>query len=188
MELAEYQEVDWTFADKDWIGEELQSALDALPTNKHRTTVLRLAEGLAVNRSMEATFKLKDVCAKKTWHGPYDSGVQKPGWKDDPLVQRALNLAKARVSSVQEVSIVANIKEAKRLLATEAPNAVMVLSTLMDDADSDDVKRKAANDLLTWLEKLLGVQGARMIMTESRTITFDLSKVPMEKLYDIVDS
>ena len=70
MKLQEYKEVDWEFADKDWIDGELQSALDALPSNKHRSTVMKLAEATAVGRSMEETFKLPEVCAKKTWHGP----------------------------------------------------------------------------------------------------------------------
>lgn len=188
MKLEEYREVDLRFAEGDWIDEELQSALDALPTNKHRTTVMKLAEASVVGRSMEDTFKLKEVCAKKTWHGPYTQGVQHPGWKDNKLIQKALNLAKMRISTFQNAAIASNIEEATRLLAVAAPNAVIALSVLMEDeAVPHETQRKAANDLLDRLEKLLGSQGSRMKLSETRTITFDLSEVPVEKLYDIVD-
>ena len=149
---------------------------------------MRLAEASAIGRSMEDTFKLKEVCSKKTWHGPSVNGVQLPGWKDDLKVQRALTLARARVSSFQNAAIASNIEEATRLLAQEAPNAVMVLSVLMQTTDVPyETQRKAANDLLDRLEKLLGSQGSRMTLSETRTITFDLSEIPVEALYDIVD-
>ena len=187
MKLEEYKEIDMRFTGGEWIDDELQAALDMLTTNKHRATVMRLAEASAIGRSMEDTFKLKEVCSKKTWHGPSVNGAQLPGWKDDPKVQRALTLARARVSSFQNAAIASNIEEATRLLAQYAPVAVMVLSVLMETADSDDVKRKAANDLLDRLDKLLGSQGSRMTLSETRTVTFDLSEIPVEALYDIVD-
>ena len=187
MNMQEYKEVDWEFSDQDWVNDELQMALDALPSNKHRSTVLRLAEAQAVGRSLDATFKLPDVCAKKTWHGPYVKGVARPGWKDDPLVKRAYNLALARMSTYQEASITANIKETTRLLADAAPKAVMTLTILMDEADSDDVKRKSANDLLDRLRDLMGNKGGQFTMSETRTISFDLSSVPMDVLDKIID-
>lgn len=190
MQLAEYKQLDWDLVGEDWIDTELRDALDALPTNKHRTTVLRLAEATVVGRSMEETFRMQDVCSKKTWHGPHINGTQKPGWKDDSRVARAYNLALARVSKYQQAGIAANIKETGRLLAQEAPNAVMVLSTMMaDDEVPDETRRKAANDILDRFRDMLTVKGGSngITLSETRTITFDLSSVPMEMLDDIID-
>lgn len=167
-----------------WITPELQEALDALPTSKHRTTVLRLAEAELIERSEEETFKLKDVCAKKTWHGPYRDGRRYEGWKDDPRVQKALAIAQRLVRTQRDAEVVAFIKQAEKCLAGAAPKAVLFLEELvMNEEASDEVRRKAANDILDRVYTTT----SRIARSEQvkREITFDLSKIPMEVLEDL---
>ena len=186
VNVAELREVDYQFNRDDWLTEELENALDVLPSPKHRTTVLRLTEGKLVGRSEEATFKLPDVCAKKTWYGPYRDGIRHQGWKELPAVQKAMVLAEQCLFANQEDSIIENIREAERLLAGAAMKAVMVLEVLMDEADSDETKRKAANDILDRVS--LTFSRKTTSVTERRSIVFDLTRMPQDVIMALANA
>jgi hypothetical protein len=180
VDVNELQGIDLQFDRSNWLTEELEEALDALPSDHHRTTVLHLAEGRMIGRSDNITFKLPDVCSKKTWHGPYRNGRTYPGWKDDPQVQKALAIAESTLAEHHESAVMANIQEAYRLLADAAVKAVMTLEVLMDTADNDETKRRAANDVLDRVSKVFSRKTTAV--TEQRSISFDLSQVPPEML------
>lgn len=179
--VAELREVDLRFDRDNWLTEELEAALNRLPTDRHRNTVIRLVEGRLIGRSDEDTFLMDDVCAKKTWHGPYRDGVRHPGWKDDPLVQRAMVLAEEVLGHHAEATTVAQIQEAQRLLASAAIEAVMVLTNILHDENAPhDVRRRAANDILDRVSQSFSRKTTAVM--EQRSISFDLSALPREVL------
>ena len=106
-----------------WMSFEVNEALSRLPTRKMRTTVLRLAEARTVGRSAAETFKLPDVCSRRTWYGRYREGEHRPGWKDDPQVQSALAVATARAQWWEDNKIVRSIERARERLAEASPAA-----------------------------------------------------------------
>jgi hypothetical protein len=180
VNVNELQEVDLQFDRSNWLTEELETALDLLPTEKHRTTILRLTEGRVIGRSDEDTFRLPDVCSKKTWHGPHRNGRTHPGWKDDPLMQKALMIAENCLTMHHEATIIANINNAYRHLAEAAVKAVMTLEVLMDASEDDLVKLKAANSVLDRVDKTFSRKTTTV--AEQRSISFDLSQVPPDML------
>ena len=180
VNVNELHDVDFELDRSNWLTEELEAALDRLPTDRHRMTVLRLVEGRSIGRPDNATFKLPDVCSKKTWHGPIRNGRTYPGWKDLPEIQRAMALAERAFAEGHDAATAANIQEAYRLLADAAVKAVMTLEVLMDTADSDETKRRAANDVLDRVSKIFSRKTTTV--AEQRSISFDLSQVPPDVL------
>jgi len=131
-----------------WLTFEIQQALARLPTVRHRVTVLRLAEAKLVGRSEAETFKLPGVCSRRTWYGRYRNGEKKPGWRDDAVVQAALQAASSRALWWGDNAIARDIQRAQSKLAEASPAAVGVLITLMGSAENEETKRKSANDIL----------------------------------------
>lgn len=181
VDVLELREIDLQFDEHSWLTQELQETLDVLPTDKHRETVLRLTEGRIIGRPDEDTFRLEGVCAKKTWHGPFRDGMRTLGWKDDPLVAKALQLAEQCFIGHADAAIQSNLDEAQRQLAMAAVQAVMTLSALMDTCDNDETKRKAANDILDRVETF-GRKSSTSAVLEQRSISFDLTQVPQDVL------
>jgi hypothetical protein len=179
--VEELREVDLRFDRENWLSGELEAALKELPTDRHRNTVIKLVEGRLTGRSDETTFAMEDVCAKKTWHGPYRDGVRHPGWKDDPLVQKAMTLAEEYLGQHAEATVLAQIKEAQRLLASAAIEAVMTLTNILNDEDAPhDVRRRAANDILDRVSQSFSRKTTSVV--DQRSISFDLSALPKEVL------
>lgn len=79
----------------DWLTYEVEQALAAIDGEhvaKKEATVLRLAQAIAAGESQAAVFRLPGTCSKNIWHGVGD----KLGWKDDPAIALALELATQR--------------------------------------------------------------------------------------------
>lgn len=79
----------------DWLTYEVEQALAAIDGEhvaKKELTVLRLAQAIAAGESQSMVFRSPGTCSKNIWHGVGD----KPGWKDDPAIARALDLATQR--------------------------------------------------------------------------------------------
>ena len=97
----------------EWLTFEVRQALARLPTAKHRTTVLRLAEAKIVGRSESATFKLPGVCSRRTWYGKYANGEKvAPGWREDLAIQGALKAATEAALSWQDNRTARSIQRA----------------------------------------------------------------------------
>lgn len=175
------REIDLQFDQGSWLTQELQETLDVLPSDKHRETVLRLTEGRIIGRPDEDTFRMEGVCAKKTWHGPFRDGMRVMGWKEDPLVSKAMQLAEQCFVGHADAQIQSNLDEAQRQLAMAAVKAVMCLDTLMDTADNDETKRRAANDILDRVETF-GRKSSTSAVLEQRSVSFDLAQVPQDVL------
>lgn len=181
VNVADLQEVDLRFDRNSWLTEELENALNELPTDRHRMTVIRLVEGRMIGRSDEDTFLMEDVCAKKTWHGPYRDGHRHPGWKDDPLIQKAMAIAEECLSVHTRTKTHAVVIEAQRQLAQASVEAVMVLTDIMHDGEAPhDVRRRAANDILDRVDKSFSRKTTSVV--DQRSISFDLSQVPKDVL------
>lgn len=79
----------------DWLTFEVEQALAAIDgehVTKKEATVLRLAQAIAQGQSQTSVFQQPGTCSKNIWHGVGG----KPGWKDDPVIAKALELATER--------------------------------------------------------------------------------------------
>lgn len=79
----------------DWLTFEVEQALAAIGGEhvaKKEATVLRMAQAIAQGESQTSVWKHPGTCSKNIWHGVGD----KAGWKDDPTIARALDLATER--------------------------------------------------------------------------------------------
>lgn len=138
-----------------WMTYEIEAALRQITgqhARKKRATVLRLAEGVVIGRSVTETFALDDTCSETTWYGRYEKGQKKPGWRDDPLISRALKLTTQRAQYCSDTYIIEQIKETRKLLAQYGPGAVHKLGLLMASAQSESLQRLASLDILDRLD------------------------------------
>jgi uncharacterized protein (UPF0147 family) len=77
--------------------------------------------------------------------------------------------------------VLAQIKEAQRLLASAAIEAVMTLTNILNDEDAPhDVRRRAANDILDRVSQSFSRKTTSVV--DQRSISFDLSALPKEVL------
>ena len=79
----------------EWLTYEIEQALAAIGGDQvaaKEAMVLRMAQAVAQGISQRELFKQPGTCSKNTWHGVGD----KPGWKDDPAIVHALELATRR--------------------------------------------------------------------------------------------
>ena len=79
----------------DWLTYEVEQALSAIAGDNVATkekTVLRMAEAVATGKNQKWVWSQHGTCSKNTWHGVGD----KAGWKDDPVIAHALELATER--------------------------------------------------------------------------------------------
>jgi len=162
-----------------WLTFEIQQALARLPTLKHRQTVLRLAEAQVVGRSEVETYRLPEVCSRRTWYGRYRNGERKPGWRDDPAVQAALKAATQRALWWEDNRTVRSIQQAREQLALEAPENVRSMIRMRDQlegiaeaAEEDKDKVQAADKAAKVAGDMLSRAGAETAQKEVHT--FDL--------------
>jgi len=164
----------------EWLTFEISEALSGL-TRKQRTTVLRLAEAAAADQPQP--FERPDVCSKTTWYGRYSHGDKLPGWRDDPAIQRALELATARAQDWEDTHITRQIAKTRRQLADHAPGAEISLYNLALRADSEAVKRQACLDILDRVGAELASKAAVPNAPSGETVVrFDLSTMPPDAL------
>jgi len=130
-----------------WLSFELSKALAPL-TRKQRTTVLRLAEARIADRSMDTVFKRADCCARATWYGKTRDGVPVPGWRDDPVIANALQVATEHAHAFEDGRIERAIEKTRLKIAEAGPAAVDKIMLLMLRADSQSLQLRAAVDLL----------------------------------------
>lgn len=79
----------------DWLTYEIEQALAAIHGEhvaKKEATVLRLAQAIARGESQASVWGQPGTCSKNIWHG----AGGKVGWKDDPVIAFALELATTR--------------------------------------------------------------------------------------------
>jgi hypothetical protein len=165
----------------EWLTFEIQQALAQLPTRRHRETVLRLAEGQMVGRPMGDTFALPGVCSHRTWYGRTRKGKRRPGWKDDPAILHALDLATKRAQWWADRKTIRSMQKAHDLLALEAPLNVTsmigsrnVLSELAASAEVD------ARDRIQAAEKAARVAGDMLSRAGTETATKEVQTFDLE--------
>jgi hypothetical protein len=134
---------------------EVQAALDAIGephSRKKRCTVLRLAEARATGVSVRTVFEQDDTCNVQTWYG---RGANDTGWKDDPAIASALEVATKRAQWWQDQEEGQRIAlRQKQLAATQdelvdlSALATQTLADLMMNADSEKVRLEAAETVL----------------------------------------
>lgn len=142
-----------------WMTEELQAALDDIEgphERKKRTTLLRVAEAEASGAPVQPLFLSPDCCTAPIWYGRQQPFV-KVGWRDVPLIAAAYDIAKRHAhwwyDQAEEERLLARRQVVARTqdrLSEVALAAAEVLFRIMTDPESsDDVRRKAAVDVLT---------------------------------------
>lgn len=181
-----------------WLTDELSKALGKLTgqhARKKRATVLRLAEGAAIGRSQQATFRLPDTCSFKTWDGQYRGQVKQDGWKDDPDIQAALAAATRRAQWWQDqaesrriAERQENVARARDKLAELSWAAVLKLGALLGSENSETA-RKAANDILDRADE---ATASKSVVREDahgeQVVKFDLGGIPADLLGAIADA
>lgn len=83
-----------------WLTPEIDDALAAISEPhavKKQTTVLLIAQAVATGESLTSVFERDDTCKADIWYGTKRrNGSRKPGWKEDPAIRAAHNLAVER--------------------------------------------------------------------------------------------
>lgn len=141
-----------------WMTDELNKLLAQIGgrhQRKKRDTVLQLAQAAATGKTEASVWALPECCSRTCWEGKYKHGVRQPGWRDDPAIQAALEAAVKRAQWFQDQAEARRIAkrqeqmaDAKELLCEYAPHAAKRLFLLMGQAESEETRRKAANDIL----------------------------------------
>lgn len=136
-----------------WMTHEIEQALAQIEgphERKKRCTVLRLAEARALGLGVRSAFDQSDTCNAVTWYGR--EGV---GWKDDPAIAKALELATRRAQAWQDQEEVQRITLRQRQLALTQDElvdlsklATTTLADLMMNAGSEKVRLEAAETVL----------------------------------------
>lgn len=107
-----------------WLSYEVSQALDCITGDevaKKERTVLRLAQAMATGISQNEIFRhhrQNGVVNKKYWTGFGD----KPGWKDDPAIAHALDVATARARWWVRVKEGKGIEESLDIMKDAAPD------------------------------------------------------------------
>ncbi len=182
----------------EWLTDEVSALLARITgpqARKKRATVLRLAEGAAIGRSQQATFKLKETCSPKTWDGQYRNRVKLPGWKDDPDIRVALAAATKRAQWWQDQAEARRIAQRQELVARARDKlselsftAALKLGALLG-SENPETARKAANDILDRADEATASKS--VIREEARSeqvIQFDFGGVSPDLLRALADA
>ena len=175
-----------------WLTDELNQLLSKLGGRhgrKKRDTVLRLAEGSVVGRTMEDTFRMPECCTRPCWEGKYKKGKRLPGWRDDPDIQAALKVAERRAQYWQDTiegrrieQRIENVARARDKLAELAHPAALTLGALLG-AENVETRRKSANDILDRADEATASKSAVYEKGEREQRTkLDLTGLPTELL------
>lgn len=138
-----------------WMSYEVQEALAAIEEphqRKKRVTVLRLAEAKSLGLPIGTVFESSDTCGTVTWYG---RSKEDPGWKDDPAIKNALEVAIARAQRYQDQVEAQRfelrsrqIELTKDELVDLTKLATQTLADLMMNAGSEKVRLEAAETIL----------------------------------------
>ena len=150
----------------DWMSFEVHEALAAIAGEhvyKKEATVLHMAQAIATGQPVNAVFKRPDTCGKKVWYGFDD----KPGWRDDPAIAHALDVAISRarwwvrvkggkaIESALDVLVDAGEVVASQLVRIAIEGRAQVTNTggtAFVEADVKDII-KAADSVLDRIDK-----------------------------------
>jgi hypothetical protein len=160
-----------------WLSYEVSQALACITGDdaaKKERTVLRLAQALATGTSKNETFRNHrqyGICNKKYWTGFGD----KPGWKDDPIIAHALDVATQRarwwvrvkegkgIESALDVLIDAGEDSAKQVARVAIEGRAQIIGkdgiAIFVEADVKDIL-KAADSVLDRIDKRTATKNA----------------------------
>ncbi len=83
-----------------WLTPQIDEALAAISEPhavKKQTTILLIAQAVATGESLTSVFERDDTCKADIWYGTKRrNGTRKPGWKEDPTIKAAHDLAVER--------------------------------------------------------------------------------------------
>lgn len=162
----------------DWLSFEVHQALEAIHGEhvaKKQMTVLYLAAAIAAETSQAMVFKRHDTCNRVTWYGRDGE----PGWRDDPAISRALELASKRALWWMRVRQGGAVQNALDVLVDAAPAAAEQLVRIATQGrvqvtkgeelryvDADVVHMvKAANSILDRVSETTADKGAAKDVT-----------------------
>ena len=110
----------------DWLSYEVHQALEAIRGDhvaKKQLTVLLLAAAIAGDSPQAQVFKRHDTCNRVTWYGRDGE----PGWRDDPAIAEALQVASQRALWWMRVRQGGAVQNALDVLVDAAPAAAQQL-------------------------------------------------------------
>ncbi len=185
-----------------WLSFEVSQALDRImgeDAAKKERTVLRLAQAIATGTPQNEIFRNHrqyGVCNKKYWTG-FGS---KPGWKDDPIIAHALDVATQRarwwirvkegkgIESALDVLMDAGEASARQLSRVAIEGRAQVTqsdgSTSFVEADVKDIL-KAADSVLDRIDKRTAAKNTTEVtgaVRTEQTIVHDLSRLSTDEL------
>lgn len=166
----------------EWLSYEVHQALEAITGDhaaKKQRTVLQLAAAIASESPQAQVFKRQDTCNRVTWYGRDGE----PGWRDDPAISRALEVASKRALWWMRVRQGGAVQQALDVLVDAAPAAATQLVRMATEGRvqvvQDDEQRfveadvvhmlKAANSILDRVSETTADKGA------SKDVTIKLS-------------
>lgn len=106
----------------EWLSYEVHQALEAIKGDhvaKKQMTVLHLAAAIAAETSQALVFRRHDTCNRVTWYGRDGE----PGWRDDPAISHALDVASKRALWWMRVRQGGAVQNALDVLVDAAPAA-----------------------------------------------------------------
>ncbi|GIK73819.1 MAG: hypothetical protein BroJett021_28070 [Chloroflexota bacterium] len=114
---------------------EIQQALEAITgapghLRRKRVTVLRVAQAQAAGEPLTSVWSRNGACSKETWYGETRNGVRRPGWRDEPEVQHALELARRRAEWWLNVREGRALQRTLDVIVEAAPTAAMQLARM----------------------------------------------------------
>ena len=162
----------------EWLSYEVHQALEAVKGDhvaKKQLTVLHLAVAIAAESPQALVFKRHDTCNRVTWYGRDGE----PGWRDDPAISQALEVATKRALWWMRVRQGGAVQNALDVLVDAAPAAAQQLVRIATEGrvqvtkdqaqgfvEADVVHMvKAANSILDRVSETTADKGAAKDVT-----------------------
>lgn len=118
----------------DWLTPAISEALAAIGephAAKKQLTVLLVAQATATGDSLRSVFEREDTCKADVWYGLTRKGRRKPGWREDPVLATALQLATDRARWWVRVKQGQAIENALNILLDGAESAAQQLVNMV---------------------------------------------------------
>lgn len=139
----------------EWLTPQIDEALAAISEPhavKKQLTVLLIAQATATGESLTSVFERDDTCKADIWYGTKRrNGTRKPGWKEDPVIRAAHDLAVERARwwvRVRQSGAVQNsldiLMDASEHAAQQLANMVK-LGVLIFDFGADGLELRRAD-------------------------------------------
>lgn len=151
----------------EWLTPQIDEALAAIGephAAKKQLTVLLVAQATATGESLTSVFDRDDTCKSDVWYGSKRrNGTRKPGWKEDPTIKAAHDLAVERARwwvRVRQSGAVQNsldiLMDAGEHAAQQLANMVKLGVLIFDfGADGMELRRADSGHILEASKQIL---------------------------------